>query len=82
MAKTKLDLRKIIREEIISVLKEDENDGFVELIVMDPNFDEGWKLIEKAWNDWKLGPATQPQMIGPAKNDLVKYIIRLLKQLN
>lgn len=74
-----LDVRKIIREEIINVLKEDE--GYVELISMDPNFKEGWKLIEEAWNEWKLGPATQPYMIEPAKKDLATYIIRLLKQL-
>ncbi len=56
------------------VVKEDDysNGGYVE--VMGPNLDKGIRLIQKAWDDWKAGPMTEPGMIEHAKNDLIDYI--------
>ena len=56
------------------VVKEDDygNGGYVEL--MSADLDRGIKLIQKAWDDWKAGPMTEPGMIEHAKNDLITYI--------
>ena len=56
------------------VVKEDDymNGGYVEL--MGPDLDRGIKLIQKAWDDWKAGPMTEPGMIEHAKNDLIEHI--------
>lgn len=56
------------------VVKEDDygNGGYVEL--MSADLDKGIKLIQKAWDDWKAGPMTEPGMIEHAKNDLINYI--------
>ena len=56
------------------VVKEDDysNGGYVEL--MSADLDRGIKLIQKAWDDWKAGPMTEPGMIEHAKNDLISHI--------
>ena len=56
------------------VVKEDDygNGGYVEL--MSADLDRGIKLIQKAWDDWKAGPMTEPGMIEHAKEDLITYI--------
>jgi len=56
------------------VVKEDDygNGGYVEL--MSADLDRGIKLIQKAWDDWKAGPMTEPGMIEYAKEDLIKHI--------
>lgn len=56
------------------VVKEDDygNGGYVEL--MSADLDRGIKLIQKAWDDWKAGPMTEPGMIEHAKEDLIKHI--------
>ena len=56
------------------VVKEDDygNGGYVEL--MSADLDKGIKLIQKAWDDWKAGPMTEPGMIEHAKEDLIAYI--------
>jgi len=72
----KTDLKQLIREEFKAYLNE-SNDGYVELIIMDPDFEKGWALIKQAWQEWKTGPATEPSMIRPAKQDLVKYLTQL-----
>jgi len=72
----KTDLKELIKEEFKAYLNE-SNDGYVELIIMDPDFEKGWNLILKAWYRWKMGPATESNMIRPAKQDLVKYLSQL-----
>lgn len=56
------------------VVKEDDygNGGYVELMSADLN--RGISLIQKAWDDWKAGPMTEPGMIEHAKNDLIRHI--------
>ena len=56
------------------VVKEDDygNGGYVEL--MSADLDKGIKLIQKAWDDWKAGPMTEPGMIEYAKEDLINHI--------
>lgn len=56
------------------VVKEDDygNGGYVEL--MSADLDKGIKLVQKAWDDWKAGPMTEPGMIEHAKEDLIRHI--------
>lgn len=56
------------------VVKEDDygSGGYVEMMSADLN--RGINLIQKAWNDWKAGPLTEPAMIEHAKNDLIRHI--------
>jgi hypothetical protein len=56
------------------VVKEDDygNGGYVEMMSADLN--RGINLIQKAWDDWKAGPLTEPAMIEHAKDDLIRHI--------
>lgn len=74
----KSDVKKIIREELFKALKEDSGEGYVELIIQDPNFEEGLKLIQQAWTDWLTGPATETHMIQKAKRDLGEYMFKTI----
>ena len=51
--------------------------GYVE--VMGPDFDNGVDLIAKAWSEWKNGPATEPEDLGPARADVLTYIKSILR---
>lgn len=56
------------------VVKEDDyaNGGYVEL--MSADLERGIRLVQKAWDDWKAGPMTEPGMIEYAKEDLIRHI--------
>ncbi len=54
-----------------------ESEGYVE--VMGEDFDEAVDQIVFAWEQWKNGPATEPEDIEPAREDVVSYIRSLLK---
>lgn len=54
-----------------------ESEGYVE--VMGPDFDKAIDLLSHAWEQWKNGPATEPEDIEPARQDVVDYIKSLLK---
>jgi hypothetical protein len=54
-----------------------ESEGYVE--VMGDDFDEAVDQIVFAWEQWKNGPATEPEDIEPARQDVVDYIKSLLK---
>lgn len=49
-----------------------ETGGYVES--MGPNFDRGVNLLIKAWEEWKMGPMTEPGMIEFAKKDVLNYL--------
>ncbi|MFZ9219885.1 MAG: hypothetical protein ACO22Y_00115 [Sediminibacterium sp.] len=57
--------------------KLNESGGYVE--VMGDDFDEAVDQIVFAWEQWKNGPATEPEDIAPAKADVLEYIGSLLK---
>jgi hypothetical protein len=54
-----------------------ESEGYIE--VMGDDFDEAVDQIVFAWEQWKNGPATEPEDIEPARQDVVDYIKSLLK---
>jgi hypothetical protein len=53
-----------------------ENDydtgGYVES--MGPIFDKAVNMLIKAWEEWKMGPMTEPGMIEFAKQDVLEYL--------
>ena len=49
-----------------------ETGGYVES--MGPLFDKGVNLLIKAWEEWKMGPMTEPGMIEFAKKDVLSYL--------
>lgn len=74
----KAELQKIIREEFNKVIK--EQGGYVELITMDPNFEKGMMLINKAWSEWVRGPETKHTMIQQLRKVIKEEIKILLKE--
>jgi hypothetical protein len=49
-----------------------ETGGYVES--MGPLFDKGVNMLIKAWEEWKMGPMTEPGMIEFAKKDVLEYL--------
>ena len=49
-----------------------ETGGYVES--MGPMFDKGVNMLIKAWEEWKMGPMTEPGMIEFAKKDVLSYL--------
>ena len=49
-----------------------ETGGYVES--MGPLFDKGVNMLIKAWEEWKMGPMTEPGMIEFAKKDVLNYL--------
>jgi len=49
-----------------------ETGGYVQS--MGPLFDKGVNLLIKAWEEWKMGPMTEPGMVEFAKKDVLKYL--------
>ena len=49
-----------------------ETGGYVE--AMGPLFDRGVNMLINAWEEWKMGPMTEPGMIEHAKRDILSYL--------
>ena len=49
-----------------------ETGGYVES--MGPMFDKGVNMLINAWEEWKMGPMTEPGMIPHAKKDVLNYL--------
>ena len=49
-----------------------ETGGYVES--MGPLFDKGVNFLIKAWEEWKMGPMTEPGMVEFAKKDVLSYL--------
>ena len=49
-----------------------ETGGYVES--MGPMFDKGVNFLIRAWEEWKMGPMTEPGMIEFAKKDVLSYL--------
>ena len=56
-------------------IKEDEGydtGGYIES--MGPEFEKGINSLIDAWEEWNLGPATEPGMVPYAKQEILKYL--------
>ena len=60
-------------------LKEEMHGGYLELLEMNPAFDEGVAKILEAWNEWKEGEMTEPYMVEEAKQDVLAYLSSMMR---
>ena len=60
-------------------LNEEMHGGYLELLEMNPNFEEGVAKLFQAWEEWKEGPETEPEMIEEAKHDILAYLSQMMK---
>ncbi len=54
--------------------------GYVES--MGPEFEKGINSLIDAWEEWKMGPMTEPGMVPYAKLDILKYLEMQLMEEN
>jgi hypothetical protein len=59
-------------------LKEEMHGGYIELMEMNPKFDQGIEMLLDVWEEWKSGEMTEPEMIDEAKQDLLSYLSSVL----
>jgi hypothetical protein len=59
-------------------LKEEMHGGYLELFEMKPAFEEGVASLLEAWNEWKQGEMTEPEMIDEAKQDILAYLSSII----
>jgi hypothetical protein len=59
-------------------LKEEMHGGYLELMEMNPKFDEGVAMLLDVWEEWKEGPMTEPEMIDEAKQDILAYLSSMM----
>ena len=60
-------------------IKEEMHGGYLELLEMNPDFEEGARLLLNAWFEWKEGPMTEPHMVEEAKQDILAYLSSMMK---
>jgi hypothetical protein len=60
-------------------IKEEMHGGYLELLEMNPNFEEGVAKLLQAWNEWAEGDMTEPYMIEEAKHDILAYLSEMMK---
>ena len=59
-------------------LKEEMHGGYLELLEMNPDFENGARLLLNAWFEWKEGPMTEPQMVDEARQDILAYLSSMM----
>jgi hypothetical protein len=59
-------------------LKEEMHGGYLELMEMNPKFDEGVAMLLDVWEEWKSGEMTEPEMIDEAKQDILAYLSSMM----
>ena len=60
-------------------IKEEMHGGYLELLEMNPDFEQGARLLLNAWFEWKEGPMTEPHMVEEAKQDILAYLSSMMK---
>ena len=60
-------------------IKEEMHGGYLELLEMNPDFEQGARLLLNAWFGWKEGPMTEPHMVEEAKQDILAYLSSMMK---
>jgi len=59
-------------------IKEEMHGGYLELLEMNPAFEEGVANLLQAWNEWKEGDMTEPYMVEEAKQDVLAYLSSMM----
>ena len=70
------DLKKYLDTQ--SKINEEMHGGYLELLEMNPAFEEGVASLLEAWNEWKEGPETEPEMVEEAKHDILAYLSSMM----
>ena len=60
-------------------IKEEMHGGYLELLEMNPAFDEGVAKVLEAWNEWKEGEMTEPYMVEEAKQEVLAYLSSMMR---
>jgi len=60
-------------------IKEEMHGGYLELLEMNPDFENGARLLLNAWFEWKEGPMTEPQMVDEARQDILAYLSSMMR---
>ena len=61
-------------------LNEEMYGGYLELLEMNPAFEEGVAKVLEAWDEWKEGPMTEPYMVEEAKHDVLTYLSTVIDE--
>lgn len=59
-------------------LNEEIGGGYIEIMEMNPKFDQGIEMLLDVWEEWKSGEMTEPEMIDEAKQDILAYLSSIL----
>jgi len=78
--------KQTINEEINDG-NEEMYGGYLELLEMNQDFEDGVTLIKDgissvltAWNEWKEGDETEPEMVEEAKHDVLTYLSMVIDE--
>lgn len=71
-------IRKLKGLKETASIKEEMTGGYLEIMEMNPKFDQGIEMLLEVWEEWKSGEMTEPQMIDEAKQDLLQYLSSML----
>ena len=71
-------IRKLKGLKETASIKEEMTGGYLEIMEMNPKFDQGIEMLLEVWEEWKSGEMTEPEMIDEAKQDLLSYLSSVL----
>jgi hypothetical protein len=71
-------IRKLKGLKETASIKEEMTGGYLELMEMNPKFDQGIEMLLDVWEEWKSGEMTEPEMIDEAKQDILAYLSSIL----
>jgi hypothetical protein len=71
-------IRKLKGLKETASIKEEMHGGYLELMEMNPKFDQGIEMLLEVWEEWKSGEMTEPEMIDEAKQDILAYLSSMM----
>jgi hypothetical protein len=71
-------IRKLKGLKETASIKEEMTGGYLELMEMNPKFDQGIEMLLEVWEEWKSGEMTEPEMIDEAKQDILAYLSSMM----
>jgi hypothetical protein len=71
-------IRKLKGLKETASIKEEMTGGYLEIMEMNPKFDQGIEMLLEVWEEWKSGEMTEPEMIDEAKQDILAYLSSMM----
>jgi hypothetical protein len=71
-------IRKLKGLKETASIKEEMTGGYLEIMEMNPKFDQGIEMLLDVWEEWKSGEMTEPEMIDEAKQDILAYLSSMM----